>query len=176
MNQSTLFLIIFFVIIVGYILSRRPGKDADTESDKKKTVYHYKRNERIMTPSEVEFFGILTEIIDGRYYLFPQVHLSSILDHKVKGDKFVNWNAAFRHINSKSVDYVLCDKTTLAPVVAIELDDPSHSRDDRRLRDDEVERIFDEAGVPLVRFSNYRSLDRSVVEGRLREAVTSQQA
>ncbi|MNY83493.1 hypothetical protein D3C86_2263080 [compost metagenome] len=59
-------------------------------------------------------------------------------------------------------------------MVAIELDDTTHERDDRRLRDDEVERIFSEAGVPLVRFSNYRSLDRSVIEDRLRRAVTGQ--
>ena len=177
MNQSTLLLIgfcLFIAIAIGwYLRNRRPNEQTNVEPDKEKTVYHYRRNERIMTPSEIEFFKILVDIIDGRYYLFPQVHLSSVLDHKVKGDGFVNWKAAFRHINGKSVDYVLCDKMTLAPVVAIELDDSTHAQDDRRLRDDEVERIFTEAGLPLVRFSHYKSLDRSVIEYRLREAVTN---
>ena len=55
--------------------------------------------------------------------MFPQVHLSALLDHKVKGQ---DWRIAFRHINGKSVDYVLCDKATLQPVYAIELDDYTH--------------------------------------------------
>lgn len=39
-------------------------------------------------------------------------------------------------------------------MLAIELDDKSHEREDRIERDSEVERMLQEAGMPLVRFGN----------------------
>ena len=93
--------------------------------------------------------------------MFPQVHLSALLDHKVKGQ---DWRIAFRHINGKSVDYVLCDKATLQPVYAIELDDYTHERRDRVARDSEVERMFKVANLPLVRFANKDVSNDAIIE------------
>ena len=42
----------------------------------------------------------------------------------------------------------------LRPTYAIELDDYTHNAPARRKRDAEVERIFEEANLPLVRFRN----------------------
>lgn len=111
--------------------------------------YHYKRKDLIMTQAETRFFQILTEAIGDGYYVFPQVHLSSILEHRIHGQ---NWWAAFHHINRKSVDFVICDKKTVRPLAAIELDDWSHNLDHRKDRDREVERIFEGAQLPLIRF------------------------
>jgi hypothetical protein len=96
-----------------------------------------------------------------RYYIFPQVHLSAILDHRVKGQE---WHYAFRHINGKSVDYVLCNKNTLEPTYAIELDDYTHDKADRRERDVEVERIFEAASLPLVRFRDKDVSDDEIIQ------------
>lgn len=104
-----------------------------------------------MTQTEAEFFVRLNQVVEERYFVFPQVHLSALLDHRVKGQ---DWRYAFRHINGKSVDFVLCDKQTLRPTYAIELDDKTHERNDRKKRDNEVERIFEEADLPLVRFAS----------------------
>ena len=90
-------------------------------------------------------------MVSERYLVFPQVHLSALLDHRVKSQ---DWRIAFRHINGKSVDFVLCEKITLQPVYALELDDFTHNRRDRTERDAEVERIFKEARLPLVRFKS----------------------
>jgi Protein of unknown function (DUF2726) len=57
---------------------------------------------------------------------------------------------ALRHINQKSVDFVICDKE-FRTVVAIELDDKTHERPDRIERDEIVEGLFKEAGIRLVR-------------------------
>lgn len=112
--------------------------------------YHYKRKDLIMTPAETRFFKILGEAIGDEYYVFPQVHLSSILEHRIHGQ---SWWAAFHHINRKSVDFVICDKKSVKPLAAIELDDWSHHLDHRKDRDIEVERIFAGAQFPLIRFN-----------------------
>jgi len=114
-----------------------------------------------MTRTEDEFFLKLEQAVSERYYVFPQVHLSSLLDHHVDGQ---DWGYAFRHINGKSVDYVLCSRETLRPTYAIELDDYTHEQSDRRKRDEEVERIFDEADLPLVRFKNKNVSEQVIIQ------------
>lgn len=117
----------------------------------KDNTYQYTAKESLMSRTEQEFFIKLDRAVGERYFVFPQVHLSALLDHRIKGQE---WRYAFRHINGKSVDYVLCDKLTLKPTYAIELDDFTHERNDRIKRDAEVERIFLSARLPLVRFAD----------------------
>lgn len=115
----------------------------------------------LMSTTESDFFIKLDRAVSERYYVFPQVHLSALLDHKVKGQE---WSYAFSHINGKSVDYVLCDRATLVPTYAIELDDFTHERRDRANRDAEVERIFKQAQLPLVRFNNKDVSEAEIIQ------------
>jgi len=84
--------------------------------------YQYTRQNCIMTQSELRLFFILKETVGEKYEIFPQIHLPSILNHNAKGQ---NWFGAFRHIDEKSVDFVLCEKVQVSPVLVIEFDDRS---------------------------------------------------
>ena len=169
MDINLLTIIFLALCAVGYIvikLSTRLSSSV-TSHQLQKSVYAYTKRPQIMTNHELGFYKMLAEVTGDRYYLFPQVHLSALLDHKVKGQ---NWDPAFKHINGKSVDYVLCDKTTLSPVYAIELDDTSHDSSIRQTRDTEVERMFQVAGLPLIRFRDYRNLTLEDIAQRFYEA------
>jgi len=142
-------------------------KTLSVQQTRQKKVYQYQAKEYFMTKSESEFFRMLVNVANDRYFIFPQAHLSAILDEKIKGQ---NWKYAFRHINGKSVDYVLCDKITLKPTYAVELDDYTHEYADRQERDKEVERMLQGAGIPLVRFSDYKMLAEDEISRRFLEA------
>ena len=58
--------------------------------------YHYSRRGLIMTAAEIRFFKHLESLIGKNYYIFPQIHLSTLFDHKIYGQHF--WSA-FQHIN-----------------------------------------------------------------------------
>jgi very-short-patch-repair endonuclease len=60
-----------------------------------------------------------------------------------------NW-ALLNKIDRKSVDFVLFDKSTLNPAIAIELDGSSHNSFSRQERDSFVDQVFSTAGVPLI--------------------------
>jgi very-short-patch-repair endonuclease len=125
--------------------------------EKYKYEYKYERKNCFLTPFEHEFFEVLMVAAGDSYYVFPQLHLSTIVEHRVVGQ---NWDSAFYNVNQKSVDFVLCDKKTLSPMLAIELDDSTHERPDRVERDVEVEHILIGVGLPLLRIkisSNYDS-------------------
>lgn len=123
-----------------------------------------------MTNAEQHFFTMLMESFGQEYLIFPQVHLSALLDAHLQDGQSAMW--ARRHIEAKSVDYILCDRQTTRTLVAIELDDWSHKLPERRWRDAEVERIFTEANIPLVRFHDYQTLGRGVMEHKIRSHLT----
>jgi very-short-patch-repair endonuclease len=111
-------------------------------------VYRSQHRQYFMSAVENRFYHILMQVVGHKYYIFAQVHLPTIVDHKVIGQ---NWKAAFRHIDEKSVDFVLCDKFDISPKLAIELDDSSHNQPARQERDAIVDRVLSEAGLPLLR-------------------------
>lgn len=62
---------------------------------------------------------------------------------------------------------MLTDPVRLRPLVAIELDEPSHARPSRQTRDDNVERICAAAGLPLVRVLTSRSYNTAELAAAL---------
>lgn len=125
------------------------------------SLYRYMPKAAIMTRAEGRFFERLTHVTGDRFFVMPQAHLSSFLDHKIKGQ---NWHAAFSTINGKSVDFLLVEKTTLRPAIAIELDDWSHSKEERVDRDYRVTELLTNAGIMLVRFDNPDASEREIID------------
>lgn len=104
-----------------------------------------------MNGNEYKFYKKLDSAIGLEYRILPQVHFDELVTPtKVSGDRIFS----FRHINQKSVDFVVCNKTTLVPLMAIELDGKSHLQQKTKDRDLEVERILKEVNLPLLRFDN----------------------
>ncbi|MBQ9683965.1 DUF2726 domain-containing protein [Candidatus Saccharibacteria bacterium] len=153
--------------IYAFVNLKFTDKSGESE-DIKKSSYRYYAKSYIMTQHEREFFKTLNEVLGSKWYVVPQVHLSTLLNHKVKGQ---NWKGAFQHINGKSVDFVLLSKETTKPICAIELDDSSHDRADRSARDDEVERIFKQANIPLARFRKTENLSKQDIVNTIALAI-----
>lgn len=160
-------LIIILIVIALAILASLSNR-LKVGSKKSPAVYHYGRKEFFMNRAEHEFFDVLVDALGDGYYIFPQVHLSAILNHKINGQ---DWRAAFRRINGKSVDFVICDKDYIKPLVAIELDGRSHNEEAVRQRDETVERIFEDADLKLIRFTNHGVPNMDEVRRRLLEAL-----
>lgn len=133
-----------------------------------KPKYDYKRRNFFLSRAEHECYDALVQAVGQEYIVFAQVHLPTLLGHKVVGQ---NWNGAFRHISQKSVDFVLCDKAYISPKLAIELDDKTHERSDRQDRDREVERILKSAGMPLLRLENHGSFNPQDLADKVRDAL-----
>ena len=100
--------------------------------------------------------------------MFSRKSIFQSVDNRVVGQ---NWFGAFRHIDEKSVDFVLCDKLSLSPQIAIELDDQSHERADRKKRDEEVNRILEMAGLPLIRIENNNRLSPAELAQKIKEKM-----
>src|SRR6266700_2664954 len=161
-------IVVLLLVIVAAIAVQLVFKN-DKRNGKSSAIYRYGRKEFFMNRAEHEFFDVLNEVVGSSYYVFPQVHLSTVLEHRIKGQ---DWRAAYRRINGKSVDFVICDKAYIKPLFAIELDGRSHDTEAVRQRDVDVEHIFEKAELRLLRFANHCRPDREEVNRRVAEAIS----
>ena len=160
-----LWLIILVIIIVALAIFLPSRRTANKDEASTKRSYDYLRKDSVMTEAEASLFRRLERIATDRYYVFPQVHLSSLLDEKVKGQ---SWKGALSAIQRKSVDFVLVDKESLKTAYAVELDDSTHDQPDRVERDGKVEQYFLNAGIPLVRLRGVNSMSDEDIENAFR--------
>lgn len=163
--MTILYIIVGIIVVVAIALAISRGDFAPVEE---KAKYRYNRKNFFLTRAEHECYDVLVEAVGAEYRIFAQVHLPTLVDHTVRGQ---DWRAALAHINRKSVDFVLCDKAYLSPKLAIELDDKSHERSDRQERDREVERILQEAGMPLLRLENQGNFDSNKLAQKIKEKL-----
>jgi len=109
--------------------------------------FPYIKKNYLLTEAEHRFFIALQKTISDQYYIFPQIHLANLL-YIPKGTR--NWQSYFNRIIQKSVDFVICDKEYLSPLLAIELNDNSHNLPNRVERDYFVDTALREGGLPIL--------------------------
>ncbi len=117
----------------------------------------------LLTPTESQFYAALQEAIGPMAVIQCKVRLADLLltaPHDL---------AAFRRVSQKHVDFVLCDRATLRPFVAVELDDRSHERGDRMRRDAFVDRAYAQAGLPLVHLPVQEQYSAAQLLGELQQ-------
>lgn len=153
-NQNMDFLLIFLTIIVSFVIIIK-AIVSGSETQKTSTLYNYRYNRKyaIMTEREVEFYKKLKFVCGENILIFPQIHLSNLFFHNIKGQ---NFKSAFKFINKLSVDFVLVDSRNFKTLMAIELDDSTHNDQERIRRDLIVNDIFKKANFPLLRVDSIK--------------------
>ena len=135
-------------------------------------AFPYQRAGALFTPAEAAFLHTLQSAIGPEDLLvFGKVRLADLLQPR-EGLPRQRFFQALNRITGKHADFVLVDRDTLQPLVAIELDDRSHARADRQARDRFVEGAFAAAGLPLLRFPVRRTKDQvEEVRARILEVL-----
>lgn len=115
----------------------------------------YERTERLLSAAEYSFLGALRLAVANKYDIFPKVRLLDVVNVKAGAGR----QAAFNRVQSKHLDFLLCDRDTSRPILAIELDDSTHQRAERKVRDAFLEEVLEVVGLPAVRFPVTRAYD-----------------
>jgi len=116
-----------------------------------------------MSQAEGSFFQVLELALPkDQYRLFGKVRVEDLIVVKSGLSRELRQSARNR-IRSRHVDIVVVDSKTFVPVWAIELDDKSHQAKDRQERDEFLDRAFEAAGLPLIRFPAKRGYTRESI-------------
>jgi len=129
----------------------------------------YKVRDDFLSSSELSFYKVLGQIFTNRYLVLAKVSLSDLF-FVTNPDKHMKyWNK----INRKHVDFLICDSNTMRPLMGIELDDSSHSKQQRQLRDVFVNDVFEVAGLPLARVPARKSYNIEDLKTYLKKVYKS---
>jgi hypothetical protein len=116
----------------------------------------YEKRGSLLTPAEQQFFHVLAAAVGDRLAICPMVRISDLLQVREGAPERGSWQG---RINSKHIDFVLCDPYSLTPRVCIELDDATHQQPERQERDAFVNGAFAAAGLPLLRIPTAKTYD-----------------
>ena len=135
-------------------------------------TFPYQKESALFSPAERSFLGVLERALDGQVRVMGKVNLADVIRVR-SGVSGGARQSAFNRIQSKHLDFVVCDAKDLSVRFAIELDDQSHARPNRQSRDEFVDKALRAAGVPVFHFSAKRSYSIQEVQRTLSENAPS---
>lgn len=118
---------------------------------------------------ENNFYQVLRSVVGDSYVIFSKVRLPDVFDI-ASGQ---GWQAAFNRINRKHVDFLLCSRDYFNPLLAIELDDSSHKKQSRQMRDDFVNEVCSSSGLPLLHIPVQKAYNVSELKDAIQKAIQS---
>jgi very-short-patch-repair endonuclease len=162
MNPHVLWLLggALVLALVAATIARKPHRDKSVSLNH---LWPLEPKRRLLSQPEQVLYCRLVQACP-RQIVLCQVQLMQMLRFKRGG-----WNPGIANrINQLSIDFLIVNPDT-SIVVAIELDDASHERADRRAADARKTHALRSAAIPLLRWHTRQLPDTSVVATALGE-------
>lgn len=126
--------------------------------------YLYELKRTLISKSEQAYYDSIKRAVPQGYNVFPQINLASII---AKTD-----NSKFHNELFRNVDFLITD-SNYKPLIAIEINDQTHLDSDRRDRDEKVQKICEEAGLPLIKFWTSYGVNNDYISKKIEETLKS---
>lgn len=149
MVYALIFVII--ILIMDLILTKIPKQEQE-EIKNEDLSSLYKKKTYLLTQNELKFYKLLKNITEkNNLNVFSQVALYEIIKYKNIKD--------FNKIKSKTIDFVITDSNCKIKL-CIELDDPTHIKENRQKRDEFINKLFKDLDIKLLRIptQNYYNI------------------
>lgn len=151
--------------VVDFIVDLLAGEGKSEAANDELPEFPYELRNNFLSPAELSFYSVLRDVVGSRVAISSKVNLGDVfwvkLDDKSKFRIYTN------KIDRKHVDFLLCDPVTMRPLVGIELDDRSHQREDRQVRDAFVDKVFSTAQLPLLHIPVRRAYVAAEIEAQI---------
>ena len=157
--------VIFVLIGIAFVLKELfGGTSADDPSPYQKKKYLFD------TTSEFNLYKILLELYGDKYYIFPQINYSHLVEVKK-----MEWKEERRYrsrIDRKSADFVLCDRERVVPQLVIELDGSAHDLLGKQKRDAFIDDITKIVGLPILHIKT-SNMNKESIKAEVDQALLS---
>lgn len=127
----------------------------------------YRLRDNFLSAAELAFYRVLEQAVGQTYSINNKVRLWDVL-YVPRSDESRTYE---NKISSKHIDFLLCNPTTMQPVLAIELDDASHNRKDRQERDAFLDQALGAAGLSILHIKAARTFSITEVRQQIADVL-----
>lgn len=113
-------------------------------------AFPFKRRPQLFTPVEHSFLNLIEQAMGREFRIICRVRLSDVLAVRQSTSK-KQASAALTRASARQLDFVLCDKQDMTPVLAVDLVHQSGKEGYKAQRDWFVSGALDAAGIPHAR-------------------------
>lgn len=161
-----LLVIVGLVVLIINFFKKRFSDGAESGALVKQKL-PYRRKDYLFTVAEKNFYHVLSEVAEKRNeLLFAKVRLEDLLWLPKYTTNRFGWR---NRVKSRHIDFVLCDKQNIRPILAIELDDSSHQTEERIERDNNIDHILNDAGLPILHVKVRPAYEMSILENQIQK-------
>lgn len=140
-------LIILLAVLMGFVMSKKRAFEELASKDF--SLDDYKLKERIMSDSEMGFYINLKKSLEDKFIVLSKVRIEDFIKVAESGMPFGEKESLRNRIKSRHVDFLICDRETTKPLLAIELDGSSHKNSKRVERDKFVNELCESVNLPI---------------------------
>jgi hypothetical protein len=141
----TWILLIVIVVFAFVVLAVAQAKSRGTAG----IGFPYQPAKSLFSPAERAFLLVLDEAVGSEHRVFGKVRVADVASVK-PGLTRSTRQGALNRIAAKHFDYVVCRKSDMTVVCAVELNDKSHATQKAQARDELVTNVCRVIGLPLL--------------------------
>lgn len=127
-------------------------------------TFLYDAKKLFISNAEQSYYSAIISVLPVGYYVFPQVNLASFI---IKND-----NSPFHNELFRNVDFLITNEK-YTPLFIIEINDQTHLTKERKERDEKVQRICEEAGIPILKFWTSYGVNNDYIQRKINETISS---
>lgn len=124
--------------------------------------YLYNIKDSLMSLSEIKYYNAIKGVIPDGYLIFPQINLAAFIDRTD--------DAKFHNELFRNVDFLITDKE-YRPKIIVEINDRSHLTNERKSRDEKVQKICEEAGIPILKLWTSYGINPEYIREKITEIL-----
>lgn len=162
MEYALIFVII--ILVIERIINKKNNKQEEIKTSNAINYSSlYSKKDYLLTQEELKLYKLLKDVCkNNNLNLFCQVSLYELVKAKEYKD--------FNKIKAKTIDYVIAD-TNCKIKLCIELDDPTHIKQERIERDKFINGLFKELDIKLLRIPVQNWYDMKQIEDKIKESL-----
>ena len=124
--------------------------------------YLYSVRKTLISKNEQGFYNVIKAAVPEGYNVFPQINLATFIDRTD--------DARFHNELFRNVDFLITDNE-YTPKFIIEINDQTHLNSERKERDEKVQKICEEAGIPILKLWTSYGVNPEYIKGRINETL-----
>lgn len=128
----------------------------------------YEKISSFLEEDEAKEFKRISDVVGNGYVVLPHVSLAKLIKPEKTG-----WGSGMTHLHKKFVDFVIFEKDTMSPKLAIFVPNENTNDAHAAYRAREMDKILESSGLPYMRIEeseNFENLLRQKFESITRNA------